>query len=237
MARYWNLNFIDDFLGLIYPNVCVSCGVGLFKHEIYLCNRCRHSLPRAMFHTDIENSMIRRAVYGRIPVFGSAAYYLFSKKTGVQKILHHIKYKQGKELAQKIGEWMGYELKKTDWIKDGDGFVPIPLHPKKQLERGYNQSEEYCRGLENVMGMPVLNILNKGIYTTTQTHKRRYERWENVKDNFSIEKDISNYQHIILVDDVMTTGATFEAAYNALKNAGYSGKISIVTIAFATHLL
>ncbi len=237
MIRYLNINFIDDFLNIVYPKICVSCDASLFKHEFYLCNKCKQFLPKATCHLDVENSLIRKILYGRIPVSGSAAYYLFSKKTGVQKILHHIKYKQGKELAYQIGKWMGNELKQTDWIKDIDGFIPIPLHPRKQIERGYNQSEVYSRGLEDEIHKPVLNILSKGIYNTTQTRKKRYERWENVKDNFTIQKAISDYQHIVLVDDVITTGATFESAYNSLRNSGYQGKISIVTMAVATHLI
>lgn len=232
-----DLNIGKDFLGLIYPKVCVACNVALFKHEAYICNRCRYHLPRAKFHLDIEQSIIRKTLYGRIPVFGSAAYYLFSKKTGVQHILHFIKYKQGNELASLIGQWMGNELQNVEWIKDLDGLVPIPLHPKKQLERGYNQSEEYCKGLHNQTQIPILNILSKNIYTSTQTKKRRFERWENVKDNFVISEDVSKWKHIALVDDVMTTGATFEAAYNALIQGGFEGKISIITIAVATHLI
>lgn len=232
-----HINVLDDFIGLIYPKICVSCHDALLKHEQYLCLKCRYTLPRAKFHQDIENSMIRKTLYGRVPVFGSAAYYLFSKKTGVQHILHHIKYKKGKELANIIGQWMGAELKQHEWTKDIDGWVPIPLHPKKQKERGYNQSEEYCVGLEKETNIPILKILEKNIYTSTQTKKKRYERWENVKDNFKIQQDIKRYSHLALVDDVMTTGATFEAAYMSLQNAGYKGKISIIVIAMATHLL
>lgn len=232
-----DLNLFNDLSNLVYPKICVSCHTALFKHETYICNRCMHTLPRPSFHKNIEDSIIRKTLYGRVPVFGSAAYYLYSKKTGVQRILHHIKYKQGKELATQIGQWMGYELNKTEWIKNIDGIVPVPLHPKKLVERGYNQSEEYCKGLSAELNKPILNLLKKDIYTSTQTKKRRYERWENVKDNFEINQDISNIQHIALADDVMTTGATFEAAYNALKIAGYKGNISIITIAMATHLI
>lgn len=231
-----DLNLINDFIGLIYPKICVSCHVALFKHENYICNKCRHSLPKSNFHKDIEQSLIKKVLYGRVPVFGSAAYYLFFKKTGVQNILHYIKYKQGKDLAQLIGKWMGQELKKLEWINDLNGFVPIPLHPKKQLERGYNQSEEYSKGLSIVLSKPIINLLEKEIYTTTQTKKRRYERWENVKDNFQVNQSVLEINHIALVDDVMTTGATFEAAYNALLKSGFKGKLSIITLAMATHM-
>lgn len=207
------------------------------KNEQFICYTCQYHLPKANFHKNLEDSIIRKKLLGRVPVFGSAAYYLFSKKTGVQNILHHIKYKQGKELANKIGYWMGEELLQTDWFKTIDGLIPIPLHPQKQLERGYNQSEEYCKGIQKTTDKSILPILSKNIYTKTQTKKKRYERWENVKDNFILNSDISTLQHIALVDDVMTTGATFEAAHNTLISNGYRGKISIITIAIATHLI
>lgn len=232
-----NINLVEDFVGLVYPKVCISCGVALFKHETYLCVQCRYTLPRADFHKDIEKSMIRRVLHGRIPVFGSAAYYLFSKKTGVQHILHHIKYKNGQDLAREIGTWMAEDLKSTEWTKDLEALVPVPLHPKKQRERGYNQSEEYCIGLQKALNVPLRNILTKNIYTSTQTKKRRYERWQNVKDNFGVSEEVSKFQHLALVDDVMTTGATFEAAYHTLVQAGYKGKVSIVVMAMATHLI
>ncbi|HPQ09341.1 MAG TPA: ComF family protein [Bacteroidia bacterium] len=233
-----DFDILKDFLEIVYPKVCIACNVGLFKHETYLCTKCRYTLPRANVHQDIEKSIIRKTLYGRIPVFGSAAYYLFSKKSGVQHILHHIKYKQGKDLAVQVGKWMAMELLTTEWIKDLDGFVPIPLHPKKQLERGYNQSEEYCKGLANIVNKPVLNMLKKDIYTSTQTKKKRMERWENIKNTFgATNESVHSLQHIALVDDVMTTGATLEAAYLSLKNAGFNGKVSIVTIALATHLI
>ncbi|MCX7729051.1 MAG: ComF family protein [Bacteroidia bacterium] len=233
----FNVNLIDDFIGLFYPKICISCNTVLLKHEFYLCTQCKYFLPRAKFHEDIEHSLIKKTLYGRVPVFGSAAYYLFSKKSGVQNILHHIKYKQGKLLAKEIGIWMSEELKNADWIKDVEILIPIPLHPKKQIERGYNQSEEYCKGIEATLNIPTKNILKKNIYTLTQTRKKRYERWENVKDNFEIDQNISGIKHLVLVDDVMTTGATFEAAYNALISAGYNGKVSIITIAVATYLV
>lgn len=241
MSRRWYLwehvNVFQDFINLIYPKICISCGVGLFKYECYLCTRCRYSLPRAYFHQDIERSWIRRQLYGRVPVFGSAAYYLFVKRSGVQQILHHIKYKRGKELAQYIGQWMGAELKQVDWFKDVELLVPIPLHPKKQLERGYNQSEEYSKGISAETGVRVQNLLRKNIYTSTQTQKRRYERWENVRGNFLTEGDVREYLHIALIDDVMTTGATFESAYQVLVHGGFKGKLSIITIAIASTVV
>lgn len=241
LDRRWylwaHLNVFQDFINLIYPKVCISCGVGLFKYETYLCTKCRYSLPRAYFHRDIERSLIRRQLYGRVPVFGSAAYYLFVKKTGVQHILHHIKYKKGKELAQYIGRWMGAELKQAEWFKDAELLVPVPLHPKKQLERGYNQSEEYSKGISAETNVCVRNVLRKNIYTSTQTRKRRYERWKNVQDNFLTDEDVRGYKHLVLIDDVMTTGATFESAYRALVQAGFQGKVSIITMAVATTVM
>ncbi len=230
-------DLFHDFIGLIFPKVCVACNRALLKHEEWICYWCRHRLPRAYFHKSIETSLIRKTLYGRVPVVGSAAYYLFSKKSGVQNILHFIKYKNGKALAQQIGQWMAKELMESDWFKEVDALVPIPLHPQKQLERGYNQSEEYCYGITKMTPVPVMPILKKNIYTTTQTKKKKYERWENVKNNFDVAMDINHFKHLALVDDVMTTGATFESAYSALSKAGYNGKISIITIAVATHLI
>lgn len=227
-------SLMNDFLNLFYPDVCVSCGQSLYSYEEWLCYQCRHKLPKSNFHLDIEYSLIKKTLYGRVPVWGSAAYYLFNKKSSVQNILHHIKYKKSAHLAKMLGLWMGRDLLNTNWVKDIDCFVPVPLHQKKLKERGYNQSEEYAKGLSQEMKIPVKNILDKNIYTSTQTKKKRYERWENVKDNFNVTRHLSDIKHIALIDDVMTTGATFESAYISLKNSGYSGKISIITIAFAT---
>ncbi len=231
-----NFSLINDFVSLVFPRVCVACNISLFKHEFYLCSYCKNNLPKANFHKS-ELSSVHKALYGRVPLIGAASYYLFSKNSKVQHVLHHVKYRNGKDLAVKIGEWMGYELNKHTWINSIDALVPIPLHPKKQIERGYNQSEQYAIGLSKETNIKVMPILNKTIYTSSQTKKNRLARWENVKDNFSIQADTLNLNHIALIDDVITTGATIESAYQALVNSGYSGKISVVSIAYASDLI
>jgi len=223
-----------DFLALIYPRHCLACERPLYRHERHVCTHCYVGLPRSYFHLQEHNPM-ERLFYGRAPVVAAAGYYLFRKEGGIQKLLHSIKYKGNKELAQNIGEWFGQELSQSSRFTGIDAIIPVPLHQKKLKQRGYNQSELFARGLAASMHVVLdTQSLQRRTYTSSQTRKNKFERWENVEDTF----ELSNPQalagkHVLLVDDVITTGATIEACCaELLKVPGL--RISLASMAFAT---
>ncbi len=225
---------LQDLISLIYPRNCVSCGNSLFKHEDEICNYCYINLPKTNFHKQ-ENNILKALFYGRTNLEITGSFYLFSKKGSVQKILHSIKYKGNSNLAILIGKWYAQELLDILIIKDSAAIVPVPLHPKKFKQRGFNQSEEFARGLAEGLSVPLnTTLLMRKEFTATQTRKNKFERWENVEDKFEVTQgtDFVN-KHIVLVDDVITTGATIEACCLALQQIE-GIKISVLSIAYAT---
>ncbi len=224
----------QDFIALIYPRNCVSCANLLYKHEAQLCNYCIHNLPKTNFHKTLKNP-VEALFYGRQAIAFASSYYLFEKSSGVQKILHHIKYKHNHELASDIGALYGNELKDNELIASAHFIVPVPLHDKKLKIRGFNQSEEFAKGLSLSMKMPInTTILIRKEFTETQTKKNKYQRWENVEDAFELKNpELFERKHIIVVDDVITTGATIEACVELLKNIE-GIKISVLSIAYAS---
>lgn len=229
------MSFIDDFISLIYPNICASCGNSLWKHEKVICTFCDFHLPRTNFHLERDNP-VTRSFWGRAKIESGAALYYFNKGNRVQQLIHQLKYKDRKDIGQVLGEKYGAYLKHSPFFNNIELIVPVPLHKKKRMKRGYNQSEEFAKGLGKSMGVgvdPYALIRNKA--TETQTRKSRYKRWENVADMFSApHPDRLVGKHVLLVDDVITTGATLEACATAI--AAIPGiKISIVAIAFANR--
>jgi competence protein ComFC len=224
----------QDFLALIYPRNCVACSNYLFKHENQICNYCYLNLPKPHFHQQAQNPL-EDLFYGRVNVEFAASYYLFHKKGNVQKLLHAIKYTGNKQLARLLGVWFGKYLSDEDKLKTADYILPVPLHEKKMKQRGYNQSEEFAKGLSEILNLKIDNTcLKRKNYTMTQTSKSKYERWENVEDVFVLNNpDVLKNKHIVLVDDVITTGATLEACCNVL-NKVEGIKISLLSIACAT---
>ncbi len=223
----------NDFIALIYPRNCITCNNPLFKHENMVCNHCYISLPKSNFHSE-ENSELERVFAGRVPVIKAGSYYLFEKNGKVQKLLHSIKYESNKALAEQVGGWYAQSLKECKEIAGADIIIPVPLHPKKQKQRGFNQSEEFAKGLAKEFGIP-LNSTNliRNQFTETQTRKNKFARWENVEGKFEL-KDPKNLENktILLVDDVITTGATIDACYEAMK--GVPGiKVSVLSLAYA----
>lgn len=163
----------------------------------------------------------------------AAALLHFVKGTPVQSLLHGLKYKQQPEIGHYFGEILGKKMKEEISLwQDVDVFVPVPLHPKKQKLRGYNQAEEFAKGLSVVTGIKIEQLLKKNVATETQTTKSRLERYKNMAGMYSALPNCNIYNHIVLVDDVITTGATLEACIEALRKE-YNGKISVVSIAFA----
>ncbi len=225
---------LHDFLSLIYPRNCIACGNSLYKHEHQICNYCFVNLPKTNFHHQASNPILN-LFYGRVDLQLASSYYLFKKQGSVQKILHAIKYKSNKEVAELIGYWYGKELLENDIAKSITSIIPVPLHAKKLKQRGFNQSEEFARGIAKGLNVTLnTTSLIRKEYTSTQTKKNKYERWENVENVFDIsnQTDLAN-QHILIVDDVITTGATIEACCLVLKHIE-NIKLSVLSIAYAS---
>lgn len=226
-------SYLQDFWGLFFPELCTACGKNLFKNEQIICTSCIYHLPYTNFHLDNENRVARQ-LWGRFQFVQAVSYLYFQKGGKVQSIMHQLKYNNSPQTGFRIGELYGYDLKRSASWQEPDLIIPVPLHSKKQKKRGYNQSEHIANGLASVLNIPViLNNLQRSADTSTQTRKSRFARYENLKQAFiSSNPKALNQKHILLVDDVITTGATLEACSLALLQIE-GVRISIATIAFA----
>ncbi|MFW5752116.1 MAG: ComF family protein [bacterium] len=222
----------DDFINLVYPGVCAGCGNSLYRQERYICTSCLYNLPKTGFHKEEVNS-VSMLFWGRSEITNAAAYCYFHKKGLLQNLIHQLKYKGYKELGFELGFLYGLELVNSAY-QAIDIIVPVPLHPLKIKKRGYNQSEWIAKGLSSAMSKPlnVSNLYREG-YTETQTRKGRYDRFLNVEKVFQVKKtSLFEKKHVLLVDDIVTTGSTLEACANLL--LGIDGvTVSLVTIGFA----
>lgn len=227
-------DILPDFISLIYPNLCLGCGKLLVTGEKLICFDCLVRMPRTNFHK-VEDNKVEMIFWGRVKIEKASSFFLYQKGSIWQKVLHKIKYKGFKDAGFELGKNYGYELKGADYFGSVDYIVPVPLHPRKERKRGYNQSLSIAEGLSYSLGIPVeIKNLYRVRYTNTQTKKGRYERWENVNNIFAVRSDgIYENKHILLVDDVITTGSTLEACANAILGCTGS-KVSIVTLAFAS---
>jgi ComF family protein len=225
---------INDFLSLIYPRHCEACSNTLFKHELFICNHCKLNLPKSNYHLNTDNEL-NKLFSARIPLANTFCFYLYEKSGKIQKLLHAIKYQNQKELGEYLGALYGEDLLKNKSLLDIDLIIPIPLHKNKLKTRGYNQSEWFARGLSKSLKIELETANMERITdTATQTNKKKYERWENVEGIFKIHHaETLQNKHILVVDDVITTGATIEAAWLALKDIE-GIRVSVVSIAFAS---
>jgi ComF family protein len=226
---------VKEILDLLYPRTCCSCGVALLRSEQVICLECINTLPKSNWHREIENPMVK-LFWGRLPLFSAATYYLFRKGGHVQRILHQLKYKSMPEIGVRIGMLYAEDLCESKYFNSADYIIPVPLHPLKLKHRGYNQAACFGEGLSQVMHANLNNdILIRTENTETQTKKTRYARWENVSDVFTVQNPaLIENKHILLVDDVITTGSTIEACARTLLNSGVS-KLSIASIAMPQH--
>lgn len=225
---------LHDFLHLFFPELCVACRETLLKHENTLCTSCYVDLPKTNFH-QLKGNEAERIFYGRVPIDSVASYYFFNQGSRVQELLHQLKYKNQPKAGEIVGEWYGKELLSTETFASADFIVPVPLHPKKLKQRGYNQAEHFAIGLSRTIGIPVVtHWLVRSNSNETQTKKSKFSRWEGVESIFSFNpnKGVSG-KHFLLVDDVLTTGATLEACASAMFKFEKDIKISLVTIAYA----
>lgn len=223
----------DDLIALLYPNLCLACSENLPTRNEIICLRCQLELPRTNFHLEKENPFTER-FWGRIPLESGASLYHFVKGGRIQELLHRLKYEGKREIGIKLGEWYGRQLKDSPDFQAVDVIIPVPLHPRKERLRGYNQSAMFAQGLAEAMDKSWhKEVLIRKVFTETQTQKSRAERLENVKDVFEIRNpEKIKGKHILLVDDVMTTGATMEVCGAKLLEITGT-KLSMATIALA----
>lgn len=227
------MKIIEDIINIIFPKVCCICDSGMTKNEELICFRCRSNLPKTKFLNVKDNELLKR-FYGRVKVdFGLS--YLYYYKAGItQKLLHQFKYKNYPEIGKLIGNWFGHELLRNKIYKQVDIIIPVPLHPRKERKRGYNQSQYFAKGISEITNIPTgFKILSRAHYDESLTHKTRVQRWKSVEYAFRVaDKKIIYNKNILLVDDVITTGATLEACGNQLLKNGARG-LGIGTMAMA----
>lgn len=225
------LLFAKDFLDLIFPRNCILCGRTLFDHESCLCSICVGMLPSTSYHLRAEDNDLTSKVKGLSDISRVMAFLKFTKEGKSQKLLHALKYRNKADLAQELGKLYAKILLESGFKNIWDQIVPVPLHPLKQQRRGYNQSEQFAIGLSRVLEIPVLGALTRTKFTETQTKKSRLQRLDNVEEVFRLNAEISiENKSIMLVDDVMTTGATLCACANVLLASG-AKNVDLVTIA------
>ena len=225
------LLFVKDFLDLIFPRNCELCTRALFDYEFCLCTICEGKLPITSYHLRATDNDLKDKLQGLTRVLRVLAFLKFTKYGKSQRLLHQLKYRNKPQVGYYLGKKYGQLLLKQDYSKSWDCIVPVPLHRMKLKRRGYNQSEEFAKGLAESLGIQMENILERIVATETQTKKSRLERMGNVEEVFQLKSNISvQNRNILLVDDVITTGATLCSSANVLLANG-AKNVDLATIA------
>lgn len=222
-----------DFLNLFFPLNCAACGNYLFKNEKVICTSCLFQLPKTNFHFQKENP-ISDIFLGRVKINNATAFFTFNKGSRYQKLIHKLKYNRQAEIGIELGRHFGNTLMNSKDYRTVDAIIPVPLHPKKKKARTYNQSEMIAKGMAESMNSKLIaDVLIRSVHSESQTQKDKIERWLNVKNVFAVKStDSLKNKHILLVDDVVTTGATLESCAQKLLQAD-GIKVSIACLAQA----
>ncbi len=229
------LTILRDFSHLFFPHICAGCGSDLVKEDQFICINCYTSLPETGFSAK-SNNPIEKMFYGRIEVAEATAAYYFTKSTVLQRLIHTLKYHNTPEVGLQLGRWMGVQLQNSGRFCTVNALIPLPLFKEKEKKRGYNQAAVLCRGISEIIKVPVVNdIVVRRRYTDTQTKKGRVERWKNVDGSFAVTyEQLLHNKHVLLVDDVVTTGATLEACGSVIKQSSTT-TLSIAALAWASE--
>ncbi len=228
-------NYLSGISSLFYPSKCSICYTDLPNQHPFICPICQEDFHKTHFEKYEQHHPASILFWGRIELEHVFCFLHFKETNNTRDIIHKIKYKEGRGLAEYMGEQLGKVLNDHPKYSDIEAFVPIPLHAKKEFIRGYNQSWHIANGLSKAVNTPIIELLKRRKHHDSQTKKNRFERYENVKDIFDLSNttDFPTYQHIAIVDDVLTTGSTIESAYRTLKLFYPELKISVITIGFA----
>jgi ComF family protein len=225
--------WLHAFGALFYPHLCAGCGTNNIGRDEAICVKCISRFPVTGFANQPGNP-IEKLFWGRIPVAAACSQFYFTRASTTQYALHALKYKGNKEAGMVMGRLLGYSLRQSDRFSNIDCIVPLPLYPEKERIRGYNQSTVIAKGVQDILKTDLItDAIARNRYTDSQTHKNRIERWKNVGGVFCLQKPESlQGKKILLIDDVVTTGASLEACGEAIGNAGIKA-LYIATLAFA----
>lgn len=224
----------DSFLHLMFPHVCFGCGSDIIDRQMLLCLRCLHDLPETNF-ASYKGNPVEKIFWGRLPVEGATAQYYFTKGSMIQRLMHQFKYKGAQELGLMLGRLMGEQIRKCERFP-ADALLPLPLFPGRERVRGYNQSDILCDGMSESLRIPVLKkAVSRPNFTETQTRKGRIERWKNIEGKFIVtDPEAIRDRHLLVVDDVVTTGATLESCGNELLKVN-GVRLSIASLCISSH--
>lgn len=224
----------NSLLHLLFPHVCTGCGNDVLSEESLLCMRCIEAMPETNFEQHTGNP-VEKTFWGRLPLMAATAQFYFTKESLMQHLMHQFKYKGNRDLGFQLGCIMGEQVRKSGRF-DADVLVPLPLFPAKEKRRGYNQATVLCEGMAKVMKIPVLDkVISRPQHTETQTKKGRVERWKNIEGKFFLDNPAAvENKKVLIVDDVVTTGATLEACgMELLKASGV--QLSIATLCYTSR--
>ncbi|GAA4275892.1 ComF family protein [Aquimarina mytili] len=222
---------LRDLAYLFYPTYCAACDSPLHKNERLLCTSCRHELPLGNFH-NVNAKKIEKVFYGRIKIENAASLLVFEKNGRVQNLIHNLKYRGREEIGEELGKWLGEKLTQMPNYQYVDIIIPVPLHKKRLRERGYNQVEKFGIEISRKLNATYIDsVLKKISYSQKQSKRGKGSRWDNTFETFGIQSEsLLINKHILLVDDIVTTGATIEACVQVLESIP-GIKISIATMA------
>ncbi|CAM1372041.1 Amidophosphoribosyltransferase [Tenacibaculum litoreum] len=226
------MQFLKEIFYLFYPNLCVNCEITLLRNETFLCTICKNDLPIIDDNKHINVTLMSN-FYGKVPIQAVHSFLFYKKKGVTQKLIHQLKYKNQPEIGIFIADWFGERLKILNIFTDVDYIIPVPLHLKKLKSRGYNQVTMFGERLSDILSIEYKpDVLIRTSKTKTQTFKQRFERFSNNKTKFKlIDTTFFENKHVLLIDDVITTGATLEACANELLKT-QNIKISVATMAY-----
>lgn len=230
---------VYDLSSLIFPTLCPVCGSMMSDGERFVCTACRYRIPMTGFCREADNPMWRR-FWGLVPVERAAALFWFIEGSQWRRLIHDFKYGGKWVSALHLGRWLGAELAAGGLFADADVVVPIPLHWRKRLARGYNQSEYIAEGVAHSLGIPCdFRSVRRRVNNPSQTQQRHGERWDNVAGIFAVRRpERLRGKHVLLVDDVFTTGATVISCAEAIVEAcGGDVRVSVATLAVSRKML